>query len=230
MRKNPPNTPHSRQNRQGCTLGWLGTIRQRLVGLGGVLTLLAITSTAGVVRAAEPPAQVIAAYQASLLAAMKAGKAAGFKARQQILAPAVRAAYNLPVIARRSVGRGWRTMSAADKAAYRKAFADFSIATHASSFSGFGGEKFAQDGVDDLPRGYKLVKTRLIRASGAPVALNYLMKPRDGQWKVVDVFVRGTISEVATRRSEFSALLRDKGAGALIALLKARTAKLAAGD
>lgn len=177
--------------------------------------------------AADDPATVIASYQGALLQAMKAGKAAGFEGRRKIVAPAVRKAYDLQTIARRSAGgAGWRKMNAQEKTAYVEAFAAFSIASHANSFSGFSGEKFVRDGVDELQRGYRLVKTRIVRASGEPVAINYLMASNGGNWQVVDVFVKGTISEVATRRAEFSAVIRDKGPKALIDLLKARAASL----
>jgi phospholipid transport system substrate-binding protein len=35
-------------------------------------------------------------------------------------------------------------------------------------------------------------------------------------WKIVDVYLTGTISELATRRSEFTAILRSGGPTALI--------------
>ena len=162
--------------------------RFRPVFAGVLVAFLLLPATT--VRAADDPAQVIAGYQAALLKAMQAGKAAGFEARRKIVAPAVRQAYDLRTIARRSAGAGWRKMTADQKKAYTDAFAAFSIASHANSFSGFNGEKFVQ--------------------------------------LVVDVFVKGTISEVAARRSEFSSLVRDKGAQALIDLLKGRTKKLSA--
>jgi phospholipid transport system substrate-binding protein len=39
---------------------------------------------------------------------------------------------------------------------------------------------------------------------------------------VVDVFTKGTISEVATRRSEFSAILNEQGADALIQAIEGK--------
>jgi phospholipid transport system substrate-binding protein len=74
------------------------------------------------------------------------------------------------------------------------------------------------------------VNTRLIQNTGAPVVLNYLMRSSGGDWKIVDVYLNGTISELATRRSEFAAILKSGGADALIKTLRARSDKLLAGS
>ena len=52
--------------------------------------------------------------------------------------------------------------------------------------------------------------------------LNYLMRDGDAGWQIVDVFLKGTISELATKRSEFSSVLRRDGAGALVQLIQTR--------
>ena len=52
---------------------------------------------------------------------------------------------------------------------------------------------------------------------GAPVAINYLMKPDDqGTLRIVDVFLDGAISELAARRSEFTSIVRRDGIPALV--------------
>jgi phospholipid transport system substrate-binding protein len=44
----------------------------------------------------------------------------------------------------------------------------------------------------------------------------------------VDVYLDGTISELATRRSEFSSILRDRGIDGLITVLNRKTNALSA--
>ncbi len=51
------------------------------------------------------------------------------------------------------------------------------------------------------------------------MSINYLMRRSDGAWRIADVYLTGTISELATRRSEFSSVLRDQGVDGLIAVL-----------
>jgi phospholipid transport system substrate-binding protein len=56
--------------------------------------------------------------------------------------------------------------------------------------------------------------------------LNYLMRGSGDTWKIVDVYLAGTISELATQRSEFSAILKSGGAAALIESLHQQIDKL----
>jgi phospholipid transport system substrate-binding protein len=49
-------------------------------------------------------------------------------------------------------------------------------------------------------------------------------------WKIIDVYLDGTVSELALRRSEFSGIVKRENFDALIAALDAKIAKLAAGN
>jgi len=70
------------------------------------------------------------------------------------------------------------------------------------------------------------VRTRLVQSKGEPVSLNYLMRGSGDAWKIVDVYLTGTISELATRRSEFAAILKAGGPSALVDTLRQQADKL----
>jgi phospholipid transport system substrate-binding protein len=70
------------------------------------------------------------------------------------------------------------------------------------------------------------VHTKLLQSNGEAITLNYLMRDSAGTWKVVDVYLTGTISELATRRSEFAAILKSGGSSTLIETLRQKTEKL----
>lgn len=70
--------------------------------------------------------------------------------------------------------------------------------------------------------GGESVKTKLLQSSGRTVTINYLI--RGG--RVIDVYFNGTISDLATRRDEFSSLIASGGADGLIKRLRDRTQKL----
>lgn len=44
-----------------------------------------------------------------------------------------------------------------------------------------------------------------------------MMRRNGGSWLISDIYLDGAISEVATRRSEFSAILKNEGIDGLIA-------------
>jgi len=73
--------------------------------------------------------------------------------------------------------------------------------------------------------GGTMVTTQIIKSNGEPVSVNYLVR-QNGQ--IGDVYVDASISELATRRSEFASIMRTQGINGLIAMLNNKAAMLAA--
>jgi phospholipid transport system substrate-binding protein len=162
-----------------------------------------------------------------LLRAMKAGASLGFQGRLKLLDPELRRDLNLPLMTRLVVGPPWRSLGPEERRSLVEAFSDYSIAVYASRFDSYSGEKFIVDpGTTELPSGDAIAHTRLVPGDGDTVQLDYLLRRGEGGWRVIDVFLSGTISELATRRSEYSTVLRAGGAGALVRLLRQKTAEL----
>ena len=56
-----------------------------------------------------------------------------------------------------------------------------------------------------------MVKSQIIKANGEPVNVDYNMRRNGDTWLISDIYLDGAISEVATRRSEFGAILKNEG-------------------
>ena len=182
-------------------------------------------------QAATGPTGTLSTFYDVLLSVMKEGQKLGFEGRRQKLAPAVTQAFDLPLMTRLVVGLQWPNLPADAQKQLVAAFTDFSVATYASQFDDFSGERFVIDpNTAPAPGNDVIVQTKLIQSSGVPVQLNYLLRQEQGSWRIIDVFLEGTISQLAARRSEFSAILRDQGASGLIAVLKEKTKALATGN
>ncbi|MFC7476257.1 ABC transporter substrate-binding protein [Dankookia sp. GCM10030260] len=175
------------------------------------------------------PAAVIEGFNATLLDIMKNARALGIRGRERRLRPVMEQAFNLPAMTRISIGPAWTQIPPAEQQALQRAFADWSIATFAGRFDGYAGESFQLSGENTLQSGDRLVRTQLVRPRDEPVALNYLMRDFGGAWRVVDVYLSGTVSELASRRAEFTGLLREGGAARLEAELRRRTELLLRG-
>jgi phospholipid transport system substrate-binding protein len=67
----------------------------------------------------------------------------------------------------------------------------------------------------------------MLRPKEEAIDLNYRLRKSDMGWKIIDVFLSGTISQLANYRSEFSGALRSGGADALIGLIGQKTDALA---
>jgi phospholipid transport system substrate-binding protein len=163
----------------------------------------------------------------ALITAMKKGSSLDFAARRDLLAPFIQRDYDLPFMTRIVVGSAWRGFSSEDRQKLVDAFTAFSIADYAKNFSGFSGEHFEVDpSPTPLPSGDCIVHTKLFTSDPEPVQLDYLMRKTGDHWRIIDVYLSGTISQMAAHRSEYSAVIRQGGAPALIDLLTKKTAEL----
>lgn len=172
-------------------------------------------------HATVSPDKVVKDFYNSLQKTMKQGEKLGFDGRFKKLAPAVKKTFNLPLMTRYSVGRTWSKATKSEKKQLIQAFTNFSIATYASRFKKYDGEKF--EVLSFAPSGKKatMVVTHLTPEGEAPVKLNYLVrKDKKGVYRIADVYLDASISELATRRSDFSAVIRRDGLSALITMLQ----------
>jgi phospholipid transport system substrate-binding protein len=160
-----------------------------------------------------------------LITIMKGGKAMGPRGRAAAIGPVVDRAYDVPLMTRLTIGASWNTIAPADQTALVAAFRRMIIGQYATNFDSFSGEKFTVDPKVESRGTDSLVRTTLIVPRDQPVAIAYRLRASGGSWKIVDVFYRNSISQLATRRSDFSRVLATGGAKALIRHLDALAAK-----
>lgn len=173
------------------------------------------------------PSDVVRAFYDQLRFVMQKGPQLGFAGRYDRLKPAIERSFNLPLMARFAVGPTWAQTDAAHQRQLIKAFSDFSVSTYASRFKKYDGETFEILGEKPSSGGAVIVETRLTPSGDAPVMLNYLMrKDERGAWRIADVYLDATISELAVRRSEFSAIVQRQGVDALISTLGAKVKQM----
>jgi phospholipid transport system substrate-binding protein len=166
----------------------------------------------------------------ALLAAMKAGESSPFDDRYRVLAPVVERVFDLDAVLAASVGLSWATLPADQKAALAAAFRRYTISSYATSFNSYNGQSFqVSPTVRTLGTGQVVVNSRLLRADGSSLALDYVMRRGPAGWQAVDVLTDGSISRVAVQRSDFRGLLNSGGTPALVAGLEHKVANLSGG-
>jgi phospholipid transport system substrate-binding protein len=181
------------------------------------VALVVAVGTAAQAALADPAAERIQSFYAALIDTMKRGPELGMQGRYHALEPAVDSTFDIPAMIQFIVGPGWANTNEHDKTALIAAFRRMTIANYAANFTKFGGEQFNVEPNVQSRGPDKLVQTTLVPAGDKPVPLNYRMRNTSGSWKVIDVFLEGYVSELSTRRSDFSATLASGGAPALIA-------------
>ncbi|HWK34917.1 ABC transporter substrate-binding protein [Sphingomonas sp.] len=194
----------------------------RSIFSGAALLAIAAAPAPALAQASDPVA-AIQSLDDALIALMKSGKPTA--ARGAAIQPAIDRAYDLPLMTRLAVGTPWTTIAPADQTALVAAFRRMTVAQYAENFSGFSGQSFTIDPKVEARGADRLVRTTLNNPKGSPVAIAYRLRQSGGSWKIIDVFYRNAISQLATRRSDFATVLQTGGAKALIAHLNALAAK-----
>jgi phospholipid transport system substrate-binding protein len=174
--------------------------------------------------AATDAKSTVDSFDAALMDVMKNAEKLGYKGRFDKFVPVIEKTYDLPLMTRISVGPQWASLTPDQQAKVIEAFKQLSIATYASRFDGYGGEQFQITGESPANGGDDIVDTKLVRPNDEPVELNYRLRKNGDDWKIIDVYLSGTISQLANYRSEFAATLRSGGADALVALINQKVA------
>lgn len=186
------------------------------------LTLLS-TLTA---EAAASPTEVIDGLHQQLLVTMKDAQRLGIDGRYKQLAPVLEQSFDFERMIAAAAGSYWANADESQRRKLLNSFIDLSITTYAARFNGFSGESFEVIGERQGPRDTMLVDTRINRTDGPPVAITYVLAEREGTWKIVDVLLDKSISELAVRRSEYNQVLRNGGTETLAQNLDEKAAEM----
>ena len=132
--------------------------------------------------------------------------------------------FDIPTVTRFVLGRHWKSATVEQRAEFSSIFLDFLTRVYAVRFDSYsyGGETFTVLSVIADESGDTIVRTQVARPSGAdPVGIDFRVRSKDGNYKVVDLYVEG-ISMLLTHRVEFSSVVNREGIDGLLRALQAR--------
>jgi phospholipid transport system substrate-binding protein len=155
--------------------------------------------------AAQAPVQMLCDR---LIANMKGGAQLGFSGRAAAIGPVVDRAFDLPLMTRLTIGPQWNMVSASDQSALVSAIRKLTVNQYAANFTI--DPKVETRGAD------RLVRTSLVQRKDPPVAIGYRLRQSGNGWKIIDVYYQNSISQLATRRSDFARVFQTGGAKALL--------------
>ena len=192
--------------------------------LSAAAGLIFLASPLPALAQSDPAVAPVQALDAGLISIMKAGTKAGVKGRAATIGPVVDRSFDLALMTRLAVGTSWNTIAPADQQALVAAFRRMTVNSYAVNFDGYGGQSFTVAPQVETRGGDKLVRTVLNDPKGSPVPISYRMRQSAGGWRIIDVFYK-SVSQLATRRSDFEGVLGRGGAKALLARMDQLAAK-----
>jgi phospholipid transport system substrate-binding protein len=180
----------------------------------------------GVAAEGPSPREVVEKLHGGLLEAMKRADEYGFQGRYDYIEPIVAETFDLEFMGSKSVGRHWKKLSPEDKQLWLKKFLGYLAANYAGNFTDYGGEQFHTLGDEPAKRDTRVVLTKLQIPGDEDVIFNYRLRKKAGEWKIIDIYLKGTVSELALRRSDFSTTLKQKGFANLTTAVDRKIAEL----
>lgn len=140
--------------------------------------------------------------------------------------------FDVPYIGRFVLGRNWNAATPEQRQEYLELFERLIVKVYADRFSEYSGQNL--DSGETLkilghrPEGERdaIVQSQIVRPDGPPVTVEWRVRQRDGQNKIIDVAVEG-VSMSVTQRNEFASVIQ-RGGGSIEALLNALRQRTAA--
>ena len=129
--------------------------------------------------------------------------------------------FEVPLIAKFTLGRYWRRASKVQQKEYVQLFEDFIVLAYTARFKDYSGEAFTVGKVREIDERDALVQSLLILKDGRKIVVYWRVRGKS-EPKIIDVIVEG-ISMAITQRDEFSAIINQNGGkidGLLTALRK----------
>ncbi len=188
--------------------------RRSALGLLGATALL--SPRFAFAQDAGDPVAMIQVFYTTLLECMQNGPALGFDGRYQKIEPVLNNTFDVATMCKIAVGPEWTNMSGDKKGGVLVAFNQYMVTTYAARFKEYKSQKFEVGEAKPAGEGRVLVESKLIRSNGEPVELNYLFRLNKGVWRVIDIYLSGSISQMAQMRSDFSNTIVQGGPDALI--------------
>ena len=133
---------------------------------------------------------------------------------------AVRSFYDAEKMIQMIIGVHWNNISEAKKKELTEVFQTYIASNYLKMFEKISNPSFEQSAEKKIGKNYRLIKTFLILNKDERVEINYLLLKKNEEWKIFDVLLAGSVSEIATKKSEFRKYLKNGNIEELINALK----------
>ena len=117
------------------------------------------------------------------------------------------------------IGAGWKNQENEKKKELIMVFKKYISKNYLKRFSKINDLSFNNEKKEKISSEFFLVRTNLI-IKQEKISIDYLLHLKDNTWKIFDVLLDGSVSEVATKKSEFRIYIKENKIDELIEALK----------
>jgi phospholipid transport system substrate-binding protein len=199
--------------------GIFGGLRRFAQGLGIVAVLAAGAATPPSAAAAQDPQAFVQSIGDQVVQILRQ-QLPREQAEQQLNAVWLQA-FDVAGIGRAVLGPHWKSASEEQRQAYMDVFPKYVAMLYAIQFSDYSGETFEVNGRAAPSGADTLVRAKILRPGGEPIKVDFVVQGQGEELKIKDVKIEG-VSLLVTKRSEFDAVIAQKGLDGLIQALRAK--------
>ncbi|MEE9209113.1 MAG: ABC transporter substrate-binding protein, partial [Kiloniellales bacterium] len=197
----------------------------------GALVLLAAAAArpTGAAETADP-AQFVRDFSDQALTVLADTGLAG-ETRERAFRGLLTAGFDVKTIGRFVLGRYWRRATEAERDEFGRLFEDLIVATYTRQFASYSGQTLKVEDARQRDDKSALVASRIVRAEGEAILIDWRLLRRGQSWRIVDVVVQG-MSMALSQRSEYAAVIKSSGGRVegLLVKLREKTARLTSGS
>ena len=117
------------------------------------------------------------------------------------------------------IGADWKNQENEKKKELIIVFKEYISKNYLKRFSKINDVSFSNEKKEKISSEFFLVRSNLV-IKKEKISIDYLLSLKDNTWKIFDVLLDGSVSEIATKKSEFRIYIKEKKIDDLIEALK----------
>ena len=133
----------------------------------------------------------------------------------------VKNSYDLEKMGKIIIGVDWKQMDSNTQKEFINVFKRFISVNYFRRFNKINELDFENQTVTDIENKFKLARV-ILTADNEKFKIDYLLGFKNEKWKIFDVLLDGSISEVATKKSDFKKIIKEEGVSGLVKNLRIR--------
>ena len=133
----------------------------------------------------------------------------------------VKNSYDLEKMGKIIIGIDWKQMDTKTQKEFINVFKRFISVNYFRRFNKINELDFKHQTIELIGDKFKLARV-ILTADNERFKIDYLLSLKNEKWKIFDVLLDGSISEVATKKSDFKKIIKEEGVSGLIKNLSIR--------
>ena len=133
----------------------------------------------------------------------------------------VKNSYDLEKMGKIIIGIDWKQTDTKTQKEFINVFKRFISVNYFRRFNKINELHFEHQTVTNIKDKFKLAKV-ILTADNEKFKIDYLLGFKNEKWKIFDVLLDGSISEVATKKSDFKKIIKEEGVSGLVKNLRIR--------